>query len=321
MIVASICYQELVQETERFEVLVHANSNVRGVKVLTGRYPVNSDCGWTGKTKRYSIAVKFAQPLVNVPRVAVGLNKIYIGLTDTRSVRVESFASSITRGGFTCNAVSWKDGILHCATVDWIAIVDEPTWQKGLFKSSNFMIKKWGLEERVQFDEPFADGPPILFACLSSIEMVGKWSVRIYTTDIDHTGFTVGIVNSGEEGGSSENLVSASVTWIAIPVSEFMKKKNAWIGAFTTDIGKAFDLDKCGPGGWRGHVEFGFEFRRRPKIFVGFRQFCVNNDVNLRLETSTSNVTTSGMDWELGKWGDTNLLSAGVNFLAIDADT
>ncbi|KAJ2911719.1 hypothetical protein MD484_g8695, partial [Candolleomyces efflorescens] len=169
--------------------------------------------------------------------------------------------------------------------------------------------------------DPFRDGPPIIFACLSGIELVGKWAVRVYTTNIDHAGFTCGIVNSGEEDGSSGNLRSAAVTWIAIPGSEVMKKRNVWMGSFATDAGVSFDLDKFGPGGYKGHVDFGLKFKRVPKIFVGLRQFCGINDRNFRLTASTLNVTTAGMDWKLEKWGDTKLLSAGANFLAVDADT
>jgi hypothetical protein len=243
---------------------------------------------------------------------------IDVGRTKSCCIRVESSASSIRRDGFTCDAESWTDGILHYAAVSWITVLDEPTWQIGRFKSSSF--KKWGLESRVTFDKPFLDGPPILFACLSGIEMVGKWAVRMYTTNIDHVGFTVGIVNSGEEDGSSGNLRSAAVTWIAIPGSEVMKRRNVWMGSFTTDTGSSIHLDKDGPGGWKGYVDFGFKFKRAPKIFVGLRQFCGVNDANFRLNASTSDVTTSGMNWRLDKWADTKLLSAGANFLAIDVD-
>ena len=99
-----------------------------------------------------------------------------------------------------------------------------------------------------------------------------------------------------------------------------MKKKNAWIGTFSADTGSSFNLDGGGSGGWKGHVQFGLEFKRTPKIFVGLHQFCGANDKNLRLTANTRGVTTSGMDWILEKWGDTKLLSAGANFLAIDAD-
>lgn len=241
-----------------------------------------------------------------------------IGRVNTRSIRVESSSTNITRGGFICNAMSWADGILHYVGVDWLAIIDEPTWQKGLFKSSNF--KTWGLEERVKFDKPFNDGPPFLFACLSGIEIVGKWSVCMYTTNIDHTGFTVGIVNSGEEGGELGNLKFAAVTWIAIPGTEPLKRKHVWTGTFNTSTGSSFDLEKNGWGGWKGHVEFGFKFNRTPKIFIGLRQFCESNSANFRLNAAVSKVTTSGMDWGFGKWEDTKLLSAGANFLAVDVD-
>ncbi|RXW22180.1 hypothetical protein EST38_g3688 [Candolleomyces aberdarensis] len=283
---STICYQRLVRETKGFEVLVHANSDVHGAKVLLGSYRVDNDWRHTKQAARYYTAVKFAQPLINVPRVAVGLRMLDH----------------------------------HNAWV-YMQCMDEPTWQTGVFNFKASSFKKWGSEERVTFDKPFSDGPPILFACLSGIEAAGNRSVRIYTTNVDQSGFTVGVTNSSEEGGSSGDLIATAATWIAIPGSEFMKKKNVWMGTFTTDMGSSFNLDKHGPGGWRGHVEFGFEFRRAPKIFIGLRQFCTTNDGNLCLQASTSNVTTSGMDWALEKWSLTRLLSAGANFFAFDADS
>jgi hypothetical protein len=144
----------------------------------------------------------------------------------------------------------------------------------------------------------------MVFVCFSGMHITGKWNVRVYATNVDPAGFTIAIVNCGEE----VSLISAAITWIAVPASDVMKKKNVWIGGYATSRW-AHGFGECS-----GHVDFGFTFKRRPKIFAGLHQFSANNNRNLRLQTIAYNVTTQGMDWKFSKWDDTTLYSGGRIF-------
>ncbi|KAJ2936091.1 hypothetical protein H1R20_g1004, partial [Candolleomyces eurysporus] len=316
---ASIWYEECSFEAKNYEVLAHSKSNVNAVRALVGTYKTDGHWTRTKKAERYSTAIQFPKSYSwkTGPRIVLGLTTLDIGLTNNTPIRVEAFPQNITQGGFICNARSWQDGILHNAVVDWMAI-EQPGWQCGVFKSEDAKLKdehERSSEHRVTFAKPFEEGPPRVFACFSGLNISGKWNIRAYATDVDPSGFTIAIVSCGEEGsGPPVKLLSAAITWIAVPASDVTKKKNAWIGSFATG--------RKG-GGWNasnGHVDFGFAFKRTPKIFLGLRQFSASNEKNLRLKVTTSKATTTGMDWSISKWHDTLLLSAAASFLAVDVD-
>jgi hypothetical protein len=243
-----------------------------------------------------------------------------IGLNTNTPIRVEAFANNITKENFVCNARSWGNGVLHYADVDWIAL-DHPDWQCGVFDSQDSHSSDeidMSTEHRIHFATPFDDAPPMVFVCFSGIHITGKWNARVYATNVDPAGFTIAIVSCGEEEGRTSGpamkLASAAITWIAVPASDVMKKKNVWTGGFATGR-RANGFDECS-----GHIDFGFTFKRTPKIFTGLRQFSATNERNLRLRAATSNVTTQGMDWKISKSHDTTLYSGGANFLAVDVE-
>jgi hypothetical protein len=210
--------------------------------------------------------------------------------------------------------------MLHNVGLDWIAI-EEPGWQSGVLKSVD--ARGWGpddsLEHRINFAKPFEDGPPMVFVAFNTIDIDGPRNIRVYATTIDHKGFNVSVLNLGEGGGWKTRVYAAAVTWIAIPANDVMKKQNAWIGCFGTGIrGPGSRTTRDGPDRWNGHVDFGFEFKRSPKIFVGLSQMNASSDNKLQLGVTTSGVTTSGMKWRIEKWDDTVLHNAGANFIAVD---
>ncbi|KAJ2929714.1 hypothetical protein H1R20_g7357, partial [Candolleomyces eurysporus] len=305
-------------EIERYDVLVRANP----AKVVLGTYFSNND--WTGNAKgaHYSTAVNFSPPLSNVPRVLVSLKMLDIVDKDDgdTTIRVEAYAQNITRDGFICNVRSWDNTCLYNARLDWIAI-EEPGWQSGVLRSQD--VRPWGqtwsFEHRIDFPKPFEDSsPPMVFVAFSSFDVAGKWNIRTHAANVDHAGFTMAVINCGEEEVRTK-VWSSAITWIAVPLSDVVKKRNAWIGTFATSLGGPNLWTKHdGADGWVGHVNFGFEFKRVPKIFVGLREFSSKNDHNLRVEIRISNVTTTGMDWGIAKWSDTLLFHAGANFLAVD---
>ncbi|KAJ2912582.1 hypothetical protein MD484_g7834, partial [Candolleomyces efflorescens] len=315
---ASICYEGNLMTAKYYEVLVHNNSNSNAVRALVGKYATDGHYTRTKEAERYSELINFPSPWEIIPRIALGLTSLDIGSRWGTPIRVEVFTKKITKENFICNARSWGDGILHNTDVYWIA-VNQPNWQCGVFNSQDAKSADeydTSSEHRVHFAERFEDAPPVVFVCFSGLHITNKWNVRVYATNIDQTGFTIAIVNCGEEGtwGPAVKMISAAITWIAIPARDVSKKKNVWVGSFATGR-RAHGFEECG-----GHVDFGFTFKRTPKIFTGLRQFSANKDRNLRLRMTTSNVTTQGMDWKISKWHDTILYSGGANFIAVDVE-
>jgi hypothetical protein len=212
--------------------------------------------------------------------------------------------------------------MLYNVGLDWIAI-EEPGWQSGVLRSVD--ARGWGpkdsLEHRVNFAKPFEDGPPMVFVAFNTVDVDGPRNLRVYATAIDHRGINVAVLNLGEGEESKTRIHATAVTWIAIPASDVMKKRNAWIGCFATGIGgPGSQTTHDDPNRWDGHVDFGFEFKRPPKIFVGLSQMSAAVDKKLQLGVTASDVTTSGMNWRIEKWDDTVLHNAGANFIAVDTD-
>lgn len=235
------------------------------------------------------------------------------------AIRVRSWPQNITRENFICNAQTWLDTALYNASVDWAAI-EERNWQCGIFRTDDIRDPYTNPEEadsifdhHIVFPTPFAS-PPMVLVCFNGFDMTGNWNLRTYATNIDHTGFNLSIVKC-DDGDPSTKLWSASITWLAIPGEDVLKRRNAWIGQFST----AGRRDIRESGTCHGHVDFGFKFERPPKIFLGLNNFHLRNTANLRLFSETSNVTESGMDWNIWKWDDTILEGASVMFLAVDS--
>ena len=260
------------------------------------------------KGDRFSTVVTYQQPLKDVPHVAMGFVKLDMGKHES-ALRLILHPQNVTKDTFICNAETWGETYLYNIRTNWIAI-SEPGWQTGVFKTkaNNPTTLR---DNRITFDSPFTS-PPMIFVCFSGLDMSGHWDSQIYATNVDHTGFCISLITSPET-----KVGVARISWIAIPGEDAVNRKNAWIGRFSTTMGSAV---QNGPGNWKGSVKFGFQFKAKPKVFMGVDQFRFSHERNMRLFVDTRNVSKAGMDWVIGKWGDSVLEVAGASFLALDCE-
>ncbi|TEB20888.1 hypothetical protein FA13DRAFT_1742589 [Coprinellus micaceus] len=246
-------------------------------QVMVGKFYPDNHSAHVKKGDRYSTAVYFNAPL----------------------------KANIMKETFILNAETWGETYLYHCGVNWAAI-SEPTWRCGVLNVDGGR-SLWKV--RGTFSPAF-QSPPMVFACFSGLDMTGSFNWRIHVTSVDHTGFDLSILKTREG-----KVGLASISWVAIPGEEVLKRKNAWIGRFSTD---SLSADKNGE--YTGSVKFGFEFRRDPKIFVGVDHIDFTTDRHVRLVVSTSNVSKTGMDWRIKKWDETVLKGAGASYLALDCD-
>ncbi|KAF5334217.1 hypothetical protein D9611_014322 [Ephemerocybe angulata] len=328
-ICARLCYDGQAIDVQDYRILVLSQSNAYAARVMVGNYTTENHWIHVKPAAHYSSLIYLPQQTQIVPRVILALNSLDIGYDYTigeAHVRVRAYPQNVSKESFICNSEAWEDTKLYNTSIDWAAI-EEPTWQCGVFKLTDVVEYDWvdGVKSlhnhRILFPTRF-DFPPLVFVAFSHIDIWGHWSLRTYATNVDHTGFNISIVK-GEQKYDDEPatvLGSASVTWIAIPTGDSLKRRNAWIGSFGENPTGAMSNPGYGFGGWDGHVEFGVQFRRTPKLFVGLNSIHMSSKKNLRLTVSTSGVTHSGMDWKIEKWGDTSVenLNAGASYLAID---
>jgi len=186
-------------------------------------------------------------------------------------MRVRATPQNITKEGFTCNINTWISFKLHNAAVDW-ASIEEPDWQCGVFAIPNSDSM---FDHRITFAKPFIC-LPLVMVCFNTFSLSGNWNIRTYTTNVDHRGFNLSIFKS-DDGASSTRLWSASVTWVAIPGHDVLQRRNVWLGQYSTAEMGEIGADDA----WAGHVDFGFQFRRPPKVFLGLNHFNLDNARNM----------------------------------------
>ncbi|TEB20906.1 hypothetical protein FA13DRAFT_1742606 [Coprinellus micaceus] len=276
-----------------------------------GTYWTDNDWKHALPAGHYSSAVHFSPPLRSIPTIAVGLRRLDLSQASGATIRIRSWPQNVMKDGFICNAQTWSDTILYNTRVDWAAI-EEPDWQCGVYKTRDVQKQSW-FDHRITFPTQFAS-PPMVFVCFNGFDMCGNWNLRVYATSVDHAGFNLSILKD-DEGDSSTRVEWASITWIAVPGDDALRRRHVWIGQFGTagmgDIG----WDKpC-----KGHLDFGFQFNRPPKVFMGLNHFRASNGAPLRLDTEASGITESGMDWGVSTWCETIVKGASLKVLAIDS--
>ncbi|TEB14812.1 hypothetical protein FA13DRAFT_1747859 [Coprinellus micaceus] len=217
----------------------------------------------------------------------------YSSAASGATIRIRSWPQNVMKDGFICNAQTWSDTILYNARVDWAAI-EEPDWQCGVYKTRDVQKQSW-FDHRITFPTQFAS-PPMVFVCFNGFDMCGNWNLRVYATSVDHAGFNLSILKD-DEGDSSTRVEWASITWIAVPGDDALRHRHP-----------------C-----KGHLDFGFQFNRPPKVFMGLNHFRASNGAPLRLDTEASGITESGMDWGVSTWCETIVKGASLKVLAIDS--
>lgn len=273
------------------------------VNVMAGRFFPGIYWKHVKKGDRYSTAVHFPHPLKSVPRVVMGFDALDMS-SHGAALRLRLYPQNIMKETFICNQETWDETYLYGCGATWAAI-DESGWQTGVFNTSPDSNRSLS-NNRVTFGTPFTS-PPMVFICFSGLDMTNRWDLRVLATGVDHLGFSILVLTPGAKVGV------ASLSWIAIPGDDILKRRNAWIGRFSTETGKPL-----AGGGWSGDIKFGFDFKRVPKIFLGVDELSIDTGRTARLVVSTSNVSKSGMDWSIKTYCDTILHGAGANFLALD---
>ncbi|KAJ3542067.1 hypothetical protein NMY22_g3648 [Coprinellus aureogranulatus] len=273
------------------------------VRAAVGRFFPNNHWQHVKRGDRYSTVVTYPQPFTSAPKIILGFDHLDAS-EDWKWLRARLVTQNITRETFMCVQETWHGTSLFNAGETWAAI-DEPGWQTGVRKIHH--TDRVLSDTRVNFTPQFSS-LPMVFVCFSGFDMGGRWDFRVAATSIDHSGFSISFSKPMDT-----KVGEFSVSWVAISGTDILQRKNAWIGRFSTDTG-------AGNGGhWSGHTNFGFNFKRKPEIFMGVDHLSFDNSRNVRLKTAVSNVSTSGMDWTIDTWHDSICRSAGVSYLAIDS--
>lgn len=110
---------------------------------------------------------------------------------------------------------------------------------------------------------------------------------------------------------SARFIWSGGAPWLAYSAN----RTNIRSGTFGTSDIRAWNQPCLGDNS--AHVAFGEgSFSKTPHVFAALKLLDIERGRNIRVKLRTSNVSTSGMPWHLGSWGDTIQYSVGASYIA-----
>jgi hypothetical protein len=251
--------------------------------------------------------IGFSSAYPSAPSIATGLCQI-----DVAKLRIAAAATGIDGKGFTAALNSWGDSVLYSATSTWLAVAaGDPAFQIGQFKTTDdhpWNQPKMQTSRRITFARPYTGGTPHVVVWLNELDITGPQNVRVnaYVNDIDPAGFTVHI-----DTWWDTVLYSAGVAWIAYPAN----LPGVVSGSFNTSDVRPWDQPRAET---TGTVTFpGGGFAGSPLVALALNTMDIRGGTNLRIVASASEITSSGLHWQLNTWGGTTLYSAAASYIAM----
>jgi len=233
-----------------------------------------------------------------------------LDIDKTRNIRIKSYTDNVTQKSVRVHLDAWADTILYSATATWLeannkdrdiqygtfATTDDHPWDKPQLQTSRY----------IKFAKPYAE-PPKVVVWLNAldIDQSKNWRVKTYTSDIKADGFTLHI-----DTWADTILYLGSATWIAHPAN----RTDIASGTYSTQDVRAWDKPQATTG---GKANFDRRFQRTPRVIAALNSIDIDHNANLRVRSTTNNITTGGLGWNLDSWADTILYSAGASYLAL----
>lgn len=271
----------------------------------TGVFSTADVRAWDMPRRDNARPVVFAQPCSAPPRVAVGLTEL--DAASTADLRIAATARNVTATGFTAALDARADTVLYRAASTWLEVApDDPDFQIGTLHTQ-LPAPLQTAARRIDFDRRYA-APPAVVVWLNALEISNRANARVraHVTDIDAAGFTLHI-----ESWADTALHAAGVTWIAHPATA----PNLASGTFSTLDVRPWNQPRAVT---TGTVRFPAGlFAAPPRVLVALNALDIDRQANLRITSSVSSVSATGMTWSLDSWADTKLYSAGASYLAI----
>jgi ankyrin repeat protein len=261
-----------------------------------------------------SLEIFFTIPYATPPDVAVGFNEICT--SGPQNIRIKTYTSEIECDRFRMHIVTWAGSAMSSAgTTSFIVGGDDLDYQCGSFNTLE--DHAWDEPQvqttrRISFTRPY-DSPPEVVVWLNCLDMFHKrdWRVRVNTTDITSTGFTLHIDSLGDT-----LLFGAGASWITYPVG----KVGVVSGKFRTEkITKLANSIKKGViVRRRGEIKYkGGTLETVPRVFVAFNMLSIARGYSMNVNVTTQSIKKFGMICCINAWARTRLHDAEVSYIAI----
>lgn len=271
---------------------------------IIGTFYMN-ELGPAAQPRSHSSSVSFASPYSMPPGLPLGLNMLHIGNNDTACIA--AYSNSIRKDRFDIHIDCDSNASLYGVSCSWLQVEkSDPDFQFGKHSISSANMRKRNTS-LITF--PYAYSvPPKVIAWISAFRMdSGKvWRLQTYAADITETGFTIHI-----DTWVDSILYTATASWLAYPAD----KANVFSGSFSTfDVRSSFPTLPQNSG----YVDFGSGvFSAPPRIFLAIRHFDISNCRDLRLKIGVSDVSATGMNWNVDTWSGTIMYSGGASYIAL----
>ncbi|KAF9063987.1 hypothetical protein BDP27DRAFT_1367607 [Rhodocollybia butyracea] len=219
-------------------------------------------------------------PLPAVPQILLGLNWFDIGYRT--NFRIRSLVEQVTTSSCTINLQSWADTVNYSTGVSWLQIpANNQDFQGGTFDTTDP-------------SRTTALGPG------------RNLRAKVYATDVQTDSFNIHV-----DSRSDTLLWNAGAAWFAYPTN----KKGITSGTCNTSDVRSWEqatqLANSKPVTFPNQT-----FDKAPRIFMAVNDLDIGYRTNARIHLSSSNVTKTGMEWHIDAWGDTEMYSAGVSWIA-----
>ncbi|EKM50882.1 uncharacterized protein PHACADRAFT_262761 [Phanerochaete carnosa HHB-10118-sp] len=270
-----------------------------------GKFSTNDVRLWSEPEPLTVGEVRFKVPSCYPRAVLLGLSNICMN-----NVRIRAEVRSIADDRAIVNMVAWGDTTHWETACSWLSIpLDDPDIQYGTYsnKEDRSDAQSQQLTSRqIAFARPYAS-PPKVVAWLNAVDCgAGRNAqVSVYADAVASDGFTI-------HTWSDSLPFSAGASWIAYSAG----RTDVRSGTFEIKDVRPPDMPRHKN---RGRVSWGApRMAKPPRVFTALRMFHFDGGKIVRLASSQSEITTTGMTWNMDSWDETIFYQAGQVFVAFD---
>jgi len=177
------------------------------------------------------------------------------------------------------------------------------TVQTGEFKTRTYPVS---LPEVTSARIRLSDftSPPKVIVWLKRLEMSHKenWCINVTASDVSARGFQLNINTWGRS-----RVFAADVTWMAYPADSTKILSGVVGGGMPGSVRQEKSYE--------GVISFP-ELETKPKVLLGLSGFDIKCDLNLSIQTKVWNVSSTGMNWSIGKRADAKVGGVAAQYIA-----
>lgn len=254
-----------------------------------------------------TVTVRFRVPCAFTRTVLVGLSYI-----DVHDLRLAAHVPEIAEDRARIDMVTWSSTLHYASGASWLSLpMHDPDIQFGQFRTDDdhhWSRPKQETIRRITFARTYS-APPKVAVWLCGAHCVTDTHVKVWASDITSAGFTLHLDTRG-----SSKLYYAGAVWLAHSAG----RTDVRSGMFGTQDASTRHDGKQKKGGvvsWKSP-----QMARPPRVFVAFNMLDIARGRNVRIRTTTDQITETGMMWNIESWGDTIIHHAGATYVAFHDD-